>query len=285
MIKLTKYLIITILFFFSLGSVFGEASQLSVGADIDYAPFSYYHEGKAKGFDVSFFNLLSERIGTRTTFVLDKWHEVLEAAEQGKFDIVLGAIYSQNREEYLNFSVPYNTMQLTLVVHEAADHMRSGDLRSKEMAALRNDAVSRIYLESNDISVVPVYYDTLTEALEHLNDGEHDFAIIPEPYIDRYIDQRQFKNLRVVNDNLSTLTYRIGVTDKNVHLLPQIDTHIKLLLKSEQYERLRETYLFTENSRKKDPNSLLKYAIIGFILVSGVFIVHILLRKNYTTNL
>jgi len=270
--------------------LWADYPALQTGADIDYAPFSYREENGPEGFDIQFFSLLAERMGLETAYNLDTWHEILSGAQRGELDIILGAVYSQEREEYLTFTAPYNSMQLALVVPEKSTLQYPEDLRNKEMAALRNDAVPKIFLDSSNIPVSAVSYPTLTEALRQLSSGRHDFAIIPEPYIDRLKNRREFDNLRVANDNLSTLTYRIGVTEENRHLLPEINANIRKMLETSEYEELRERWLFGgEETAAAGRNAVsrpaLLISIFGSLLIAGFFLFHIALRKDQPTSI
>jgi ABC-type amino acid transport substrate-binding protein len=288
---ITKRTFFIILVFILIGGfVWADFPALRTGADIDYAPFSYWKNNGPAGFDIQFFSLLADRMGLETAYKLDTWHEILSGAQRGELDIILGAVYSQEREEYLTFTAPYNSMQLALVVPEKSTLKYAEDLRNKEMAVLKNDAVPRIFLDSSNIPVSAVSYPTLTEALRQLNSGRHDFAIIPEPYIDRIKNRKEFSGLRVANDNLSTLTYRIGVTEKSSHLLPEINTHIREMLESSEYKELRERWLFGGEKTGTEGRNLfsrpvLLLSIFGVLLFAGFFLFHIALRKDQTMSI
>ena len=282
MIRMLKKTILVILILSPFPAA-GELQVLTAGADIDYAPFSYSRENGPEGFDIHFFRLLADRLEREPVVKLDTWHKVLENAAKGGYDAVLGAVYKQERDEYLAFSVPYNSIRLTLVVHKESELSGTEDLWNREMAGLREDAVSALYLARNNIPVRTVEYDTLNEALRHLNNGKHDFCIIPEPYIEEYLNSSNFDNIRVANDNLATLTYRIGLSGESEHLLPEIDRHIKNILESEEYSRLRKTWLFSEEDGEtglnKKSSRVWIFAVFGSFLLGGLLLFHLLMKK------
>ena len=283
-------IVFILLFIFISGYAAADLPVMQTGADIDYAPFSFYQNNVPAGFDIQFFYLLAERMDRKPVYFLNKWHKILDRARSGELDVILGAVYSQEREEYLHFSVPYNTIKLALVVPKESNLQYPEDLWNKEMAVLENDVVPWIFLERNSIPVSAASYPTMSEALRHLKSGAHDFAIIPEPYIDRYKNRREFRGLRIANDNLSTLTYRIGLTEDNKELLHEMNMHIRSLINSKKYEILRERWLFSgEGTGTADRNlhkwPVLLLSIISGLLLIGFFLFHFAVRKNYTTSL
>lgn len=287
------YRIIASLFTFLLlaSPAWAEIPQLYAGADIDYAPFSFAgKDNEQQGFDIQFFSLLARKLGYEPEIVLDNWNEILNDARSGNVDCVLSTVYSQEREEYLTFSVPYNSIQLALVVPKNSDLVNMADLAGKEMAGLKNDAVPRIYLQRNNIPVTVISYETLSEALKQLNNGNHDFAIIPVPFLQSFSGKRAFDNLRIANPYLSTLTYRIGLTKGNEYLLNEINGQIKSLLQSAEYARLQEKWLFNEKDFDNTAETTLSrpyllIIILGILLLLGFFLFHFIIKKHYASSL
>jgi ABC-type amino acid transport substrate-binding protein len=277
------------LFLFLLLSSFqsplsAEPSPVQVGADIDYAPFSFLKNGSPAGFDIEFFEMLAGRLSVSARYGLLPWHEVHKQAKQGDFDIVLGLLYSPEREMYMDFTVPYNTIQMSLVVPKESSIRAPSEIAGKTMAYLKNDVLPELLLENLHISVQKNRYDTLTEALHSVSTGESDFCITPSEFIRVSMQKNEYKNLRVINSDRFTAAYQIGVTESGKKLLKPLNTAIKQLLKSNRYQRLKQKWSFSKASRESGGNGTDSIPAVLFgitaAFILGCAVTVILLKKK-----
>ncbi len=278
-----------LLFLFLLLSSFqsplsAEPSPVLVGADIDYAPFSFLKNGSPAGFDIEFFEMLAGHLSVSARYGLLPWHEVHKQAKQGDFDIVLGLLYSPEREMYMDFTVPYNTIQMSLVVPKESSIKAPEEIAGKTMAYLKNDVLPELLLENLHISVQKNRYDTLTEALHSVFTGESDFCITPSEFIRVSMQKNEYKNLRVINSDRFTAAYQIGVTESGKKLLKPLNTAIKQLLKSNRYQRLKQKWSFSKASRESGGNGTDSIPAVLFgitaAFILGCAVTVILLKKK-----
>ncbi len=73
------------------------------------------------GFIIDYWKKWSQETRIPVSFLFLPWAETLEAVRTGKADIHGGLFFSEERNQYLDFSTPYYTLQAALLVVEGQD--------------------------------------------------------------------------------------------------------------------------------------------------------------------
>ncbi|MFT0862538.1 transporter substrate-binding domain-containing protein [Ancylobacter sp. G4_0304] len=81
--------------------------ELTVGTELQFAPFDFIEDGKQAGLNKELFELIGKELGVKITFLDLPWPSVLPGLEAGKFDMVAGpATITKARMERYRFSTP-----------------------------------------------------------------------------------------------------------------------------------------------------------------------------------
>jgi polar amino acid transport system substrate-binding protein len=81
--------------------------ELSVGTELQFAPFDFVEDGKQAGLNKELFAEIGKELGVKVTFLDLPWPSVLPGLEAGKFDMVAGpATITKARMERYRFSSP-----------------------------------------------------------------------------------------------------------------------------------------------------------------------------------
>lgn len=81
--------------------------ELTVGTELQFAPFDFIEDGKQAGLNKDLFELIGKELGVKVTFQDLPWPSVLPGLEAGKFDMVAGpATITKARMERYRFSAP-----------------------------------------------------------------------------------------------------------------------------------------------------------------------------------
>ncbi|MCJ8141414.1 transporter substrate-binding domain-containing protein [Ancylobacter sp. A5.8] len=81
--------------------------ELTVGTELQFAPFDFVEDGKQAGLNKELFELIGKELGVKITFLDLPWPSVLPGLEAGKFDMVAGpATITNARMERYRFSTP-----------------------------------------------------------------------------------------------------------------------------------------------------------------------------------
>lgn len=227
-----------------------RAEPLVAGADEDYAPFSYVEEGEPNGFDIEFADLLAQSIERDFDYHLAPWGEIHRSLRTGEIDLVLGALHTPAREEYLSFTNPYNSFEFALVVHESSDVSDIRKMDGRPMAYLENDAVPEVLLANMGVEPILVPYSTLSRSIEAVAAEEQQFTVAPRAFV-RALDGNVRDNIRVVHQDELVCTYRIGVRKGLDAIVPAMNKAISEIVTSPEYAALQERWL--ESSTWKSP--------------------------------
>ena len=227
---------------FALMSGYGaSADPLVAGADIDYAPFSYLEHDEPIGFDIDFAELLAESMGRDFSYRLAPWREIHRSLREGEIDVVLGALYTPAREEYLSFTNPYNTFEFSLVVHESSKVSSVRQMDGRTMAYLEYDAVPEILLRKMGVEPDMVSYPSLSRSVEAVADGEQHFTVAPRAFV-HALDDSIRERIRVIHHDELVCTYRIGVRKALDALLPAMNRAIAEIVSSPEYAALQQRW-------------------------------------------
>jgi polar amino acid transport system substrate-binding protein len=81
--------------------------ELTVGTELQFAPFDFVEDGKQAGMNKEIFAEIGKELGVKITFLDLPWPSVLPGLEAGKFDMVAGpATITKARMERYRFTSP-----------------------------------------------------------------------------------------------------------------------------------------------------------------------------------
>lgn len=91
------------------------AGNLLFGGDSNYPPYEYIDEsGNITGFNVELARAIAKVTGLEIEIRLDEWGKIRSDFDDGKLDGLLGMAVTPRRAEQFDFSVPHNTLYMTL---------------------------------------------------------------------------------------------------------------------------------------------------------------------------
>jgi polar amino acid transport system substrate-binding protein len=225
---------------------------LRVGADVDYAPFSHLSEGDPAGFDVAFLEMVLKRLDREAEYVLRPWAEVHDLARTAQLDLVLGVVYTPDREDYLDFTDPYNTFRFAVLTRPDSSIRSVTDLQSRRLAHLEGDVVAEILVEAHDIAPVFVPHSTLSDAVASVRSGLADGAIAPWEWTQSAENADITRELILVSKDALTSTYRIGVVRPDTAITEELNRAIAAVMASPEYDALRVEW-FGESLASSSP--------------------------------
>ncbi len=218
------------------------ATTLVVGADIDYAPFSYISDGEPTGFDVELCDLVAEELGVTVRYDLRPWAEVHDLARTGEIDVVLGVVYTAERDRYLDFTCPYNTFRFALLAHQDSDIRTVEDLHGRQLAHLDGDVVAPVLMNNSGVEPHYVSFPTLSEAVHSVNDEATDGVITPYEWAQDPKNDQLTGGLHMVTEDALVSTYRMGVTQAQPDLVEQLEPALRKVMATTEYAELREKW-------------------------------------------
>jgi len=149
---------------------------IQVGIDRDFAPYEWIDgQGAYVGLVADIMRQIEQCLGVKFQIASDKtWQETLEMAQRGELDMIAGAVRTNAREQYLNFTAPYVTNPAIII-----NDTRQGYVGSLEHLAGKRVAVVQGYFaqellakEYPALTLVPA--ETVHEALMLVMSGQAD---------------------------------------------------------------------------------------------------------------
>jgi PAS domain S-box-containing protein len=150
------------------------------GSELDYPPYALVTAGgEADGFSVDLLKAVCEAAGIGVTIRVGPWAELRAALEGGAIDVLPLVSYSKERDETLDFTVPYAAAHGAVFKRKDAPGIETAfDLRDKAIIVMRGDA-GHDWLIRNDVSDDLTPTPTVGDSLQLLASGKHDFVLAP----------------------------------------------------------------------------------------------------------
>jgi len=237
----------TICFLTSLVIAFQVIAQepprkLLVGTEYGYYPFADVDDkGAPIGFSVDLLQAVATEMNFEYEFRIGSWGEILEAIENKQLDVLPFVKHTERRDRFLDFSITH------IVEHAITIKRRDGqwidsasDLSGKEVVVMEADG-TYLYLADHvpeaRLSLVP----TVSDALQSLAAGNHDYAVVP-----RTVGLVKIRNLEL--DELLQPTgplieayargFSFGVQEGDSETLAILNQGLNLVKESGEYERI-----------------------------------------------
>lgn len=151
---------------------------LIVAADIDYPPYSFIDEsGQYAGHDVELIYALGAELKANIDLRLLPWNVALEGVKDGKFDVLLGVTYAENRREDMLFSIPV-VSDPYVAFGRTADGSATA-LGDKRLCTIHGDSATEAFLIPYGLEKNASYFDTYSECFASVAAGENDYVICP----------------------------------------------------------------------------------------------------------
>lgn len=140
----------------------------------DWVPFSYLNEdGKPTGAIVDYWQLWGRKNNIRVEFVLTPWSKTFELINEGKADIHSGLIYTEKRDESLDFSVPFMGLNSGIFVRKGlpVDHVK--ELKQYTVGVVQKDFAEGYIRDNYPFLQLRVFNDVV-EIKKAAKDGQID---------------------------------------------------------------------------------------------------------------
>lgn len=145
--------------------------------EYDYPPFSVTESGEADGFSVDLLKAVAAETGLQVTFKVDEWSVIKEELVRGELDVLPLVSYSEERDQYYDFSVPYIVMYGNIFIREDNQSITSEqDLFGKKIGVMKGDTAHE-YAEKMQYTDQMILTGTFQEAFQLLDEGEVDAVL------------------------------------------------------------------------------------------------------------
>jgi len=154
-----------------------STNSISFAGSGGYPPFNYITEtGDVIGFDVDVAEEIATRLGMDMEYVTTSWDGIIEGLRAKRYDAILGSMaITDEREERVDFSVPYYYSGAQLFVLKDGKYQTTDDIDSSMVAGLVTGTTFE--QDAKTLGVRAKLYEDDNQTLLELINGRNDGVI------------------------------------------------------------------------------------------------------------
>ncbi len=211
---------------------------IRVGIDRDFAPYEWIDgDGNYVGLAAEYLKLLESELGVRFEIIADKpWHEMIAMAKNGELDMLSCLNMNQERDEYLNFTLPYVSNPIVIVNANRYGYIGSLDNLKGKTIAVERGYFTHELLKKDYPEITILTAGSTHDALKMVSTGEADAYIGDAAYANFAIKEHDLLNLQFAGQTDHDTAYRIGVVENRTELFSIINKALNNLSKAQRQE-------------------------------------------------
>ena len=255
-----------------------DAPVLRVAADYDFCPNSYYNSnGELSGLYIEIVTEAANRLGMQVEFQTGEWLECRSMLANGDADVLLGLEIFSNMEGTLR-TIPLCSDELCVYGKEAVDSAAA--LAGRRVALMARSVIETTY----DLQCEYVEYNTNTEILQAVENGEADYAICHSAVSEKLIE----KNRLDLRQGLAIAKSfpAMAVSASRPELRTALNEALQSMSRDETIGRLQQKWIddFTRNRSLryvlKTNQVLYDMFILALIVVVSALVIYYVLDRR-----
>ena len=220
----------------------GKISKIVYGGDKSYFPFeSLDKKGQPTGFNVELIRAIGEVLGAEVEIQLLPWTEVKRKVRNNELDIAC-FFYTPERDRYADYAFYHNVIYHNLVTRTKELQDLTLDSLDEMNIIVQQESWAAEYLLREHPNSNIIFTTTELEALELLNSGEYDCAIVSQYHVHHFIKDLNYENIIPRGSPLMPSEYAFVVPEGRNELLSQINQAVTYLRATGKYSKLYLKY-------------------------------------------
>jgi len=245
-------------------------NTISVVLDDNYPPYVFRDaEGRLQGILVDQWALWSEQTGVKAELSAMDWADALDGMRAGKYDVIDTAFQNEERDTWLDFSVPYVTIDVPIFhSNEIGGITDAASLAGFSVAVKAGDACIPI-LQDAGVSDIIEYpsYEAVVDAAKR---GEANVFVVDEPAALYYLYQKDIINEYSRSQSLYSGQFHRAVKQGDAQMLALLERGFSGI-SSEQLHRIDDKW-FGRASTWIYVQYYLEYILVAVALVGAVIL-------------
>ncbi|MGO4889581.1 transporter substrate-binding domain-containing protein [Anaerobacillus sp. MEB173] len=252
-------------------------SELRVAFDPYLAPIQYLEDGEVKGFAIDLMNTIAQRNDITVIYLPMTIQESLQALKDHEVDIILGLHFLDRQTVAVDYTDPYFTSSIGLLVKADDEEIRGMNDLHRKMIAIQRGTLEYEFLRN----IRGVRYNTVTNQENGLKllfqkrtDAFVGDALVTETLLENYglSDEYTF-----IGTHLLPIEYSMAVNLGNYSLVRMMNQGLRGMRSDGTY-----TELYNQWFKDNDFTNLLILVIevIAVLLVIGLVLFGLAIRWN-----
>jgi len=249
--------------------------NLRLGGDIDYPPYSFLDaQGKPVGFSVDLFRAVSSAMGLEGEIALRPWAEVRPRIEQGQLDVVIGMYRSPEREQSVDFSLPYVIVSHAIFVRRGSSIRRLADLEGRTVLVQKGDIMDD-FAGRSVIAGKFLHFGSQGDVLRALSEGQGDAALLPRLQGLYFCQANRLRNLVAVGPPFEPLDFCFAVRKGDETLASLLNEGLAIVQADGTYERIRQKWFGVQSASfwQRREVRYVVYLLLAIIALLGLLLV------------
>lgn len=255
-----------------------DAPVLRVAADYDFCPNSYYNSnGELSGLYIEIVTEAANRLGMQVEFKTGAWLECRSLLANGDADVLLGLEIFSNMEGTLR-TIPLCSDELCVYGKEAVNS--AATLAGRRVALMARSVIEASY----DLQCEYVEYNTNTEILQAVENGEADYAICHSAVSEKLIEKNHLDLRRGLA--IAKSFPAMAVSASRPELRTALNEALQSMSRDETIGRLQQKWIddFTRNRSLryvlKTNQVLYDMFILALIVVVSALVIYYVLDRR-----
>jgi two-component system sensor histidine kinase EvgS len=272
------------------GAATAKSDVLQFRGNSDFSPYEFINDkNEPDGYNVELTQAIARQLGLKVHIELGQWSDVRQELETDKIDALTGVLYSKERDEVFDFSVPHVVISYAVFVRKDSTFQNPMDLMGKEVIVVKN-VYAHDWLTQNDFTPHVITVARPEEALQLLSQGRHDCAVLARLHGIDLLRSMNTDNLKTIGPPVLTQKMGFAVKAGNADLLAKINEGLYRVQASGEYDRIYRKW-FSVYEQKRFQNwlmqigKLLGLPLIALLVLAGLWIrslKHLVARRTQT---
>lgn len=228
-----------------------EEGKLHMATNAAFPPYEMTtDDGGYTGIDVEIATAIAEKLGLELVVDDMDFSATIAAVQSGKSDMVMaGMTVLPEREENVNFTVPYQNAVQVVIVPEDSDIQTIEDLANDKMIGCQEGTTGYVYCsappEEDGYGEDHVLsYTNGAMAVQALLGGKIDAVVIDNEPAKEYVAVNE--GLRILDTDFTNEEYAIGIAKDNDALLAAVNGALEELIEDGTVQSIVDKYIVTE---------------------------------------
>jgi len=272
------------------GAATAKSDVLQFRGNSDFSPYEFINDkNEPDGYNVELTQAIARQLGLKVHIELGQWSDVRRELETDRIDALTGVLYSKERDEVFDFSIPHVVVSYAVFVRKDSTFQNPMDLMGKEVVVVKN-VYAHDWMTQNDFTPHVVTVARPEEALQLLSQGRHDCAVLARLHGLDLLRSLKIDNLKTIGPPVLTQKMGFAVKTGNADLLAKINEGLYLVQASGEYDRIYRKW-FSVYEQKRFQNRLVQIGkllglpLIALLVLAGLWIrslKHLTARRTQT---
>jgi polar amino acid transport system substrate-binding protein len=237
-------LVLTLVFGLAVaGSALAADKTYVNGIDFGFPPFGFVDkQGNPAGFDVDAVNWIAKKMGFKVKHQPMDWDGIIPALTSGKIDFIAsGMSATAERNELVDFTIPYYVVTQVLVVQPDDDRGLEQVLESKDKIGVQRGTVTNKLLKKlqkkADYNFEIVEYDSTDLSLQDMAIGRIAGSGMDSSIANELLKTKDFKVAGTFEAPPENYAY--AVREEDNELLRTLNEGLRMLMDDPYWEELK----------------------------------------------